>query len=113
MVFKGDSLNGYNLDFKDEKLIKIELPNVKECKVGKWIPVSERLPKPFEYVNCTCHSLVDDRDDWVIETCYVPLPQNSPYSDWGNIPMLNDGKCEVIAWMHRDIPEPYQAESEE
>lgn len=77
----------------------------------KWVPVSERLPKEFEFVNCTCHSLIDDREDWVIETVYIPL-QNSPYSDWGNIPMLNNGDCEVVAWMHRDIPEPYKAESE-
>lgn len=78
----------------------------------KWIPVSERLPKVCEFVNCTCHSLIDDREDWVVETCYIPQPHNSPYSDWGNIPMLNWGHAEVIAWMHRDIPEPYKAESE-
>lgn len=87
-----------------------ELKQLKEKK--RWIPVSERLPKIFEYVNCTCHSLIDDREDWVIETCYVPQPSNSPYSDWGNIPMLNRGDCKVVAWMHRDIPEPYKPESE-
>jgi len=79
----------------------------------RWIPVSERLPKAFEYVNCTCHSLIDDREDWVVETCYIPQPQNSPYSDWGNIPMLNHGECEVVAWMYREIPEPYKVESED
>ncbi len=78
-----------------------------------WIPVSERLPKAFEFVNCTCHSLIDDREDWVIESVYIPQPSDSPYSDWGNIPMLNSGDCEVVAWMHRDIPEPYKAESED
>ena len=77
-----------------------------------WILVSERLPKAFEFVNCTCHSLIDDREDWVVETVYIPQPSVSPYSDWGNIPMLNSGDCEVVAWMHRDIPEPYKAESE-
>lgn len=79
----------------------------------QWIPVRDRLPKPFSYVNCTCHSLVDDREDWVVETCYLPQPPDSPYSDWGNIPMLNWGECEVIAWMYRYIPEPYKAESEQ
>lgn len=79
---------------------------------ARWIPVSERLPKTFEFVNCTCHSLIDDREDWVVETCYVPQPRKSPYSDWGNIPMLNHGDCEVVAWMHRRIPKPYKAESE-
>ena len=48
-----------------------------------------------------------DREDWVVETVYVPQQSNSPYSDWGNIPMLNNKKCEVIAWMYREIPEPY------
>lgn len=36
MVFEGDSLKGYILDFKDNKLVKVELPNVEERKVGKW-----------------------------------------------------------------------------
>jgi hypothetical protein len=79
----------------------------------RWIPVSKRLPKALEFVNCTCHSLIDDREDWVIETVYVPQPSDSPYSDWGNIPMLNSGDCEVVAWMHRDIPKPYRTDHKE
>ena len=79
----------------------------------RWIPVSKRLPMEFEFVNCTCHSLIDDREDWVVETVYIPQPSDSPYSDWGNIPMLNSGDCEVVAWVHRDIPKPYKAESED
>ena len=39
MVFEGDSLKGYKLDFKNDKLVKVELPNVEECKVGKWIEI--------------------------------------------------------------------------
>jgi hypothetical protein len=84
-----------------------------ESKTRHWIPVSERLPEAFSFVNCTCHSLIDDREDWVVETLYIPQPLHSPYSDWGNIPMLNHCECEVIAWMYRDIPKPYKAESEE
>lgn len=76
---------------------------------SRWIPVSEKLPESFRFVNCTCHSLIDNRENWVIETIYVPQPVGSRYSDWGNIMMLNDGECEVIAWMYRDIPEPYKA----
>ena len=79
----------------------------------KWIPVSESLPKPFTFVNATCRSLVDDRENWVIETCYVPIPKaanKNGYSDWGNIPMLNTGEAEVIAWMERVIPEPYKGD---
>lgn len=88
-------------------------PTSSKMEQVEWIPVSERLPKTFEFVNCTCHSLIDDREDWVVETCYIPQFSDSPYSDWGNIPMLNEGNCEVVAWIHRDIPKPYKAESEE
>ena len=86
---------------------------LKASEQTRWIPVSEGLPKAYEFVNCTCHSLIDDREDWVVETVYIPQPSDSPYSDWGNIPMLNSGDCEVVAWMHRDIPQPYEAESED
>lgn len=82
----------------------------------KWIPVSEKLPEPFMYVNATCRSLVDDRENWVVETIYLPIPKEvnkHGYSDWGNIPMLNCGEAEVIAWVERIIPQPYKAESEE
>ena len=97
--------------FTDRELEDIETV-IKKLKQTSWIPVSERLPNAYEFVNCTCHSLIDDREDWVIETVYIPQPSDSPYSDWGNIPMLNSGDCKVVAWMHRDIPEPYKAESE-
>lgn len=82
-----------------------------EVPSGKWIPVSERLPEPYMFVNATCRSLVDDRENWVVETIYLPIPkEHNPrhYSDWGNIPMLNWGDAEVIAWMERIIPEPYK-----
>lgn len=86
---------------------------IKALEQTRWTPVSEGLPKPFSYVNCTLRSLIDDRAFWVVETCYVPQPKNSPYSDWGNIPMLNHGDCAVVAWMYREIPKPYKAESED
>lgn len=100
----------------EELSAKLQVANMERSSQyynGGWIPCSERLPEAFEFVNCTCHSLIDDREDWVIETVYIPQPSDSPYSDWGNIPMLNSGDCKVVAWMHRDIPEPYRTESEE
>ena len=84
---------------------------LKEVSSGKWISVNERLPEPYMFVNATCRSLVDDRENWVVETIYLPIPkEHNPghYSDWGNIPMLNWGEAEVIAWMERVIPEPYK-----
>ena len=94
-------------DYDDLAALDMAISALSENK-GEWISVSERLPERFRFVNCTCHSLIDDREDWVVETVYVPQPSNSPYSDWGNIPMLNNKECEVIAWMYREIPEPYK-----
>ena len=37
MVFEGDSLKDYRIDVKNDKVVKIDLPNVEERKVGKWI----------------------------------------------------------------------------
>ena len=96
---------------------KVIRDTVEEMKQEpKWIPVSEKLPEPFTFVNATCRSLVDDRENWVVETVYLPIPKEANkhgYSDWGNIPMLNWGEAEVIAWAERIIPQPYKAESEE
>lgn len=101
-----------DLEFSEiQKAYEIGKEEGSSEKPNKWIPVSERLPKPYTWVYATCKSLVDDRENWVIDTCYVPLPKeyNSKYSDWGNIPMLNWGQAEVIAWMEWIIPEPYNA----
>ena len=106
-ILMGNGVNSDILDVDDIEAIREAISALSENK-GGWIPVSERLPEKFRFVNCTCHSLIDDREDWVVETVYVPQPSNSPYSDWGNIPMLNNKECEVIAWMYREIPEPYQ-----
>ena len=106
-ILMGNGVNSDILDVDDIEAIREAISALSENK-GEWIPVSERLPERFRFVNCTCHSLIDDREDWVVETVYVPQPSNSPYSDWGNIPMLNNKECEVIAWMYREIPEPYK-----
>lgn len=37
MVFEGDLLKDYRLDFKDNKLVRVELPNVEERKTGEWV----------------------------------------------------------------------------
>ena len=98
---------------KQIEMLKLD----RECDKpsGKWISVNERLPEPYMFVNATCRSLVDDRENWVVETIYLPIPkEHNPrhYSDWGNIPILNWGEAEVIAWMERIIPEPYKVEEQ-
>lgn len=102
-----DYAESNGLSYANMKNYILDVPPVTPTQ-SKWHLVKDELPRKFSFVNCTCHSLIDDREDWVIETCYIPQYPNSPYSDWGNIPMLNDGECEVIAWMYRDIPKPYK-----
>ena len=109
---KSDFKNDFAQGFFADKIR--ELPSVTPQE-PRWIPVSEKLPEPFTFVNATCRSLVDDRENWVVETIYLPIPKEvnkHGYSDWGNIPMLNWGEAEVIAWVERIIPQPYKAEIE-
>jgi len=61
----------------------------------KWIPVTERLPKPFEHVLRTVKSI-----GWN-GTSYIDV-------DLGTICPID---TDVIAW--RPLPEPYKAESED
>ena len=101
---------GAAFDEDMQRMLKERLDSLPSAQPEqRWIPCSEMLPEAPGFVNCTCHSLIDNREDWVVETFYMPHPSGSPYSDWGNIPMLNDGRCEVVAWMYRNIPEPYKA----
>ena len=37
MKFEGDSLKGYRINSDNDKVTMIDLPNVQERKVGKWI----------------------------------------------------------------------------
>ena len=73
----------------------------------KWIPVKTMLPEPFSYVYITCKA--KGRENWVAEGFYMPA-KSDKYSEWGNIPILNMGQAEVIAWQYKDIPKPYKEE---
>ena len=71
-----------------------------------WIPVTE-LPKyDFMPYYATCRSKVDDRENWVIEGMYTK------YSGWECPPMVRDGRAEIIAWMPKELPEPYKGVTE-
>lgn len=74
-----------------------------ESKNGGWIPVEQKTPEDFTNVYATCISLVDDREPWVIEGIYHSVTgweEMTPYLSWG--------KAKVIAWMPKELPEPYQ-----
>ena len=67
----------------------VTFADVPETNVGKWIPVSERLPKPHEDV-----LVYDNTAKEVTCACLSFL------GEWFNVPMKN----EVTHWM--PLPEP-------
>ena len=75
---------------------------IEKLSKPKWIPVTERLPEEFQSVWAACKSMIDSRPNWTIETVYDPHLT----CPWGHIPMLEDGKAVVYAWMDRPLPEP-------
>jgi len=72
----------------------------------RWIKTSKRLPEMCMPFYATVRSLIDDRENWVIEGYYNPITK------WGIIPMIEMGKAEVVAWMPKEFPSPYQEERE-
>lgn len=67
----------------------------------EWVPVKERLPEPYFPVWAACSA--DGRENWVIETSYIPNPQSK--SQWGPVPILETGRATVYAWAERHQPE--------
>lgn len=68
----------------------------------EWVPVKERLPEPWFPVWAACKA-ADGRENWVIETSYIPNPQSK--SQWGPVPILETGRATVYAWAERHPPE--------
>ena len=68
----------------------------------QWIPCKELLPSDYQWYYATCKSLVDNRENWVVEGCYTP------WEHFNSTPMIKCGEAEVIAWMPKEFPEPYQ-----
>lgn len=92
----GRDLNAHTNDVLRQILRNISsdrvLPSIENK--GEWIPVSERLPKPYEQVLRTVKSI-----GWN-GASYIDV-------DLGTICPID---TDVIAWM--PLPEPYKAESE-
>lgn len=61
-----------------------------------WTPVEKDLPSNHQVVFVTCKAA--GRKNWVAQTTYR--------GSW-DIPMVNRGESEVIAWMPFTIPAPY------
>jgi len=67
-----------------------------------WIPVTDPPKGDFMPYYATCRSKVDDRENWVIEGMYTK------YSGWEYPPMVRDDRAEIIAWMPKELPEPFK-----
>ncbi len=72
----------------------------------QWIPCSKRLPYDCQWYYATCKSLIDNRENWVIEGCYTP------WERFNSTPMIRRGEAEVIAWMPKEFPEPWGGEQD-
>lgn len=78
-----------------------EVPNE-----ARWIPVSERLPKPGEYIgDVDKYYLVQNEYGDMLVARYT----HSEY--WEQIYQFQPIGDEIVAW--RELPQPYNAESED
>lgn len=66
----------------------------------EWTPIEKDLPSKHQAVYVTCKAA--GRKNWVAQTTYR--------GSW-DIPIVNSGKGEVIAWMPLTVPTPYKGGS--
>ena len=78
-----------------------KVPSVSTEKTGRWIPVSERLPKEYDLV------LVTEKYGFV-DTAHFAHNDLTEMDEWI---AADDETFDVIAWM--PLPQPYKAESED
>lgn len=72
-----------------------------------WIPCTpETMPPDYQWYYATCKSLVDNRENWVVEGCYTP------WEHFDSTPMIKCGDAEVIAWMPKGFPEPWEGDTD-
>ena len=73
----------------------------------QWIPVTERLPNPFEGVLITVKERWNDTDKWEYHTdvgSFCVDGEWETYNDW------NEGQdLHIVAWM--PLPKPYEKEN--
>lgn len=99
-----NALRGRCVPYKKATRIKLnELLDMLE-KTGRWISVSERLPKAGEYVgNVAKYYLVQNEYGDMMVAHYT-------HSEWRQIFQLEPITDEIVAWC--ELPQPYK-ESEE
>lgn len=107
LVQSDDKCIGYD----DVMKFLLSLPSVKpERKPGKWIPVSERLPKTAGVYRVTRYFPNNVMNpNYLVDACFF-----DGYNTWYNDNRINHERAyvdNIIAW--QDNPEPYKAESEE
>lgn len=73
----------------------------------EWVSVNDRLPEPYFPIWAACKA--EGRENWVIETIYIPNPQSK--SQWGPVPILETGRATVYAWAERHSPEAPKEET--
>ena len=77
------------------------LSSVSTEKTGRWIPVSERLPKEYDLV------LVTEKYGFVDTAHFV----HNDFTEMDEWIVADDETIDVIAWM--PLPQPYKGESED
>lgn len=98
-----DNLN----DFISACKVAIEaFSDVPDTNVGKWIPVSERLPKAGEYIG-------DVEKYYLVQNEYgdMLVARYTHGEYWEQIYQLKPIGDDIVAWM--PLPEPYKAGSED
>ena len=98
--------NGFNTALVAVKCDLDKVPSVTPKQPG-WIPCTpETMPPDYQWYYATCKSLVDNRENWVVEGCYTP------WEHFDSTPMIKCGDAEVIAWMPKGFPEPWEGDTD-
>ena len=77
----------------------------KDVFISKWIPCSERLPRPYTEV------LVCDECGWISLGSYRPCDVTEKDSGWSTLTRIKITTVGIIAWM--PLPTPWKGADDE